>query len=257
MSEALNAIVNNVTAYVGNSSIIWLFVISAVYILIADKDKRKSIIYPTLILMIFIINPLTYMYVWKKLLGSTYWRTFWMIPVVVIIAYAFVKIVMALKNVFVRALVSVAFIAVVVCCGVNIYKRNVNFEKAENAYKLSEEVLEVCDVLLEENEEPKVVMTKELYSYARQYSTNIQLMYGRNAEGFISSYIPVERDTVKWLNTLDTIDLKDIYILSKTEGYNFWVVSKQKKISNEDLNLYGYVLIGETKNYKIYRNDNM
>jgi hypothetical protein len=118
-------------------------------------------------------------------------------------------------------------------------------------------VLEVCDVLLEENEEPKVVMTKELYSYARQYSTNIQLMYGRNAEGFISSYIPVERDTVKWLNTLDTIDLKDIYILSKTEGYNFWVVSKQKKISNEDLNLYGYVLIGETKNYKIYRNDNM
>lgn len=257
MSEALSAVINNVSAYIGGSGIIWLYLASVIYILIADKHKRKSVIYPTLILMLIVVNPISYQYIWKRLLGATYWRALWMIPMIAIIAYAMVSIILTAKNYIIKGVMVIAFAAIICFCGDNVYRYDVNFETVQNQYKIPQEVIDICDMLLENDDKPRVIMDRKLYCYAREYSTDIKMMYGRDAEGFITSSISVKADTVKWLNTQRTPSVKDVYTLAKEGKYKYWVISNERMPQEEELEKNGYSLLGKTQNYVIYCNENM
>lgn len=250
MSEALSAVINNVSAYIGGSGIIWFYLISVIYILIADKHKRKSVIYPTLILMLIVVNPISYQYIWKRLLETTYWRTLWMIPIIIIIAYAMVSIILTAKNYIIKGVMVIAFVAIICFCGDNMYRYDVNFDNSANAYKLPGEVIEVADILLEQENEPRVIVQSGLYEYIRQYSSSIKLMYGRDVDGYIdyasSSAYMVNGAMHNSYPVISTIK-------EYGKGYKYIVLKSTQKFDDKLAEDNGFSLITETQNYKIYK----
>lgn len=257
MGQALSAVINNVSAYIGGSGIIWLYLISVIYILIADKHKRTSVIYPTLILMLIVVNPISYQYIWTRLLETTYWRTLWMIPMIAIIAYAMVSIILTAKNYIIKGVIVVAFAAIICFCGDNVYRYDVNFETVQNQYKIPQEVIEVADALNElkkDNENAVVVVDGTLYSYIRQYDTGIRLLYGRDAEGYISSIY--DNDAKYGLYQQVKSNITDKYWFTtalEIFEVDYFVLKNNVQLDEEYLEEKGYVWTENVSNYKIYK----
>ncbi|WP_408070078.1 hypothetical protein [Butyrivibrio sp. JL13D10] len=165
--------------YGGNGYLLALFVVSLLYLLIAEKDNRKRLVIaaaPLIILFGFFIpyTRIAYVAVIHDG-GDTYYRLMWMIPIGSCIAYAGCKLFMEHKRIGL-AVVS----ALIILCGSNVYKNQYMY-KAENAYHIPQIVIDVCDVIRPDETEPRVraVFPSELLQFVRQYDTNILMPYGR------------------------------------------------------------------------------
>jgi hypothetical protein len=156
------------------------------------------------------------------------------------------------------------FVLIVIACIVSsgnyMYRYEYNFEKAENQYKVPQEAIEVSDILLADSEEPRIVVGPDLYCYIRQYSTKIKMMYGRNADGYMSGgygIMPQDIFSIRWSYNFPEMSVNWIYYVSKEGLYRYMVIPKDKILSLSELDECGYYVIGETEHYKIYRTDNM
>jgi hypothetical protein len=262
MIEAWSILIENLNDYMGGSVYGLFYLIAAVYILLADKDKRKTIMFPAILLMIFIINPISYKYIWEKTMsnGTVQWRAYWMIPIVLMIAYAVVRAIFCVENILIKIILLLLMVVCIISGGNNVYMHEYNFETSENYYKIPQEAIEVSDILLADNEEPRVVMETGLYCYIRQYSTKIKMMYGRNSDGYMSGgygIMPQQIFSVRWCYDFSELNVKWIHSVSKEGAYKYIVVSNTRIVNDSDLDECGYYLIGETEHYKIYRTDNI
>lgn len=231
-----------------------LFLIAVIVIFLLSRHKRKLLIYPMLILMFMIFNPVLYK-MYNKLLGDTYWRLFWLIPIVPTLSYAIVLCLKKNDNLIIKSMITLIYMVVIIIGGICMYGNNVyrgnNFEAVANAYKLPQESIEVADKLLELEKSPHAVVSFDLYCYLRQYNTNIKQFYGRNAEGYIQTTTGVY-DTVKWINMQEVPSAKIVNERTAPYNYNYWILSKDSKVDVEELNKY-YILAGQTESYNIYR----
>ena len=96
--EAVKNIMDTITYYFdcfyGNGRYLALLLAAVAGLFILSKKDRK-LIYPILILILVIANPVLYRYVFNKLV---FWRLFWMIPEVLIIALAATRMIMTLEK---------------------------------------------------------------------------------------------------------------------------------------------------------------
>ncbi|MCC6094095.1 MAG: hypothetical protein LIV24_03595, partial [Eubacterium sp.] len=60
-------------SFAGNFFLIF-WVLSLVYLFFADKEKRRILVYPSILAGVLIINPVLYRYVWSKVFDYAYWR---------------------------------------------------------------------------------------------------------------------------------------------------------------------------------------
>ncbi len=166
--------------YAGNR-FFWFYAAALVYILIAEKEQRKYVGWPSLILSVLILNPVTYRYVGIGLLQYAYWRLLWLIPVVPVIACAAVSLAGRVKPRAGKVLVCLGMAAVVAWGGRYLYTetRWTSFEPAANAYKITDEAVQVADALLELEDHPRAVVEPGLDAQVRQYSTDIVLFFSR------------------------------------------------------------------------------
>lgn len=125
----------------------------------------------------------------------------------------------------------------------------------ENAYKLPQEAIDVADALLELDTEPRVVMCSELYSYVRQYSTDIKMMYGRNIEGYIDGGRDKDRELNMNVVYEDITDWSRVAELMREENCRYLVVSQNKKYLEEDMRQYSFILIKQVDGYNIIKLD--
>lgn len=250
MGEACKIVMQNLFSYFGVYMLGGLFIISFLFVCISDSGKRKELIYPTLILILVIVNPVMYKLFYMKLLESTYWRLLWIIPVVVFCAYAIVICVKKFSNRLLRYVGFILLLVSVCACGNYMYK-NGNFEETTNAYKLPQEVIEVSNILLELEDNPKIVAPKDLYCYIRQYTSDIYLFYGRNGEGFVRMTTG-DYDHVKWVNMWVHPSARVVYERTEKYGYNYWVLNKNNGVYEDELYQY-YEKVGETEHYCIYK----
>ena len=93
MTEAWRQVLNMVRESFAGNGFLVLWVVSLLYLFFAEKGKRKILVYPAILLGVLIFNPILYRYVWDKLFGYAYWRAFWMVPVLPVIAAAVVSLV--------------------------------------------------------------------------------------------------------------------------------------------------------------------
>lgn len=247
MSESLKSMNNWIKLYYPDMIYVCVIVIAAVYLFVYKKEHRKSIIYPLIVILICILNPVLYQ---KLLSRMVYWRMFWMIPDAVIIAYAVTDIIKRGKTYLVKGMLLAAGVCCIIFTGVRVYDKDV-FDWTKNPQKVSADTEAVCDAILAIDKHPKCVIPDGMYCEARQYNGDIELMYGRNAEHYINNlaekYIPVHFQMQS-----DNPDYDYVFSVAKEDGYNFVVCSKEKPVNETILIRYGFNGCVDAGNYWVY-----
>ncbi|MBR5597703.1 MAG: hypothetical protein IKW30_09895 [Lachnospiraceae bacterium] len=233
--------------YTGNGFLTILYILALLYLWMAEKNKtpRAIFVYGASVIQILFFIPLFY-YGYQLLDEGTYYRILWVLPMTVTIAYTAVKI---LGRYPMGSIV--IGLGVIMICGKYVYS-NTYISKAENAYHIPQEVIEVCDFMMPEEGEERVkgVFPDELIHFVRQYSSDILMPYGRDylAPDWIYGDHPLRE-----VMNQEKIRISELVSLATEMECQYIIVERKKELIGNFDN-YQVIRIGETENYDIYRN---
>ena len=166
--------------YSGNCSLTLLFVASLIYLWITEKNKgRKAIlVYVSVaILALFLFPVLSYFVVTIMNEEEIYYRILWALPMGIVISYAAVQFLSAIKKKWLQA-VLLFMLAVYIMVGGHLVYKSPQFSKAENWYQVPDSVVSICDAIVIPGREIKAAFPPELVQYVRQYSPYVVMPYG-------------------------------------------------------------------------------
>lgn len=239
MQQIIGFVKNGYDAYgilVLNLSFVWIVLI---YLYIEEKRRNNNLFYLSLFLMLLLINPFTasnLMSFWVP--WDEYWKTFYMIPVVIVISYAGTRMVLN-ANKKVKVWMAAVGMIVVLLVSVNFMVSGKNISVLGNRFKIHKEVIEVADILAEVGV-LKVIAPKEIAEQVREYTQGVKIFAGGPEEQAILGKIYAD-----WSN------IEDMDIYSGVYGCTCVVIPKKSagKKAMKDTNYY---LMDETENYYIY-----
>lgn len=244
----MNTILEIFKSYNGTGYYCILFIISLIYLWFTEEDKRIKalLVYtPTVIQVLFFI-PFFY-FIYEKLDSGTYYRILWLLPMTVVIAYA------GCKLIGVNTKIGLAILSVIlVLSGTYVYG-SVYMTKATNEYHLPQEVVDVCDMIKPEEGRERVwaVVPLDMIHTVRQYTTDIQLAYGRDS--IVYQWLINENQLYR-LYMEPTMDLQKLSDLSTEYYCNYVVLDKGRILTGGEIEDFELNLIGETEHYNVYRN---
>ncbi len=246
MREAAKTILNYIKDYYPDRMYLLVFLFALCYIFITNKKLRNKLIVPMLVIMLVVINPVLYKLVFRKLI---YWRFFWIFSDVLIISYVITDLVRKSDKVWVKIWISCFCAAVIALSGVNIFRSGV-FVKAQNKEHLDAHTKAVCDAMLAISDEPKCIVPLELTWEARQYNGDIQMMYGRNADGYINRVDPA-CDLVQE-SIAAGVGFDYVFTMAGMHGYPFVVTLAWKQPEEALVSKFGYTKCFEDEMYALY-----
>ena len=233
--------------FTGSGFLTILYLLTLLYLWTSEKNStfRAIFVYgASVIQVLFFLPPFFYGY--QLLDGGTYYRILWLLPMTVTIAYAAVKI---LGRYPIGSIVIGA--VMVALCGKCVYS-NQYITPAENAYHIPQEVIEVCDIIMPEEDEEKVtgVFPDDLIHFVRQYSDRIRMAYGRDylAPDWIYGDHPLRS-----VMNQEEIRISELVRLATEQKCQYIILKRDKEIIG-DFERLKVKKIGETANYDIYRN---
>lgn len=250
MTEAVRKIIEWFNLYYADGVFLGLAVLSYLYLFVHCKDSRKKFLYPIALMIFCAVNPILYYFVFHRII---YWRLFWMFPDAIIIAYAVTTFLKKCDKVWEKTIVLGVFIVFVIAGGKNVYK-NGGFQSVKNWEKVPEKVEIICDLILEQDETPHVILSYDLYSDARQYAPQISMMYGRNADNYLFDIWEEDRNIALTLRE-DSPDYDLVLEAAQKRGYNFVVVKERQEANKSVLRKYSYQELARAAGYIIYYND--
>lgn len=231
----------------------WFFVAFPVVLLclfIWFKGRRVRFLIPSLLISIVIINPLFYKY-WDELELYAYWRILWVVPVVPVVAGLVPSITERIQRGWIKAIVAAAGVGLVIVGGTFLYNgAGGSFVEAANAVKEPDYVVQIADRLLEIDDSPRVVFQNPIGTYIRQYTGEIDQLYGRNIDGYILGTSSEARTVNSALNDLGA-DLTPVATLMANDDYEYLVVDSNGR--EEQLSTAGFELIDIVAGYGIYK----
>ena len=244
--------------FVGDGRIVVTTLIVMLLLLLMPGNKRlkQFLIYPSIVVLIFINNPLSiYFIIDNKLMEYTrYVRLYWLVPISFILAYLCVKMVEKTKN---WKRIILAFI----CSGVIIYTGNYMFTeesytKIMNPYKLPDDIIEMCDFIEEDvrfsdkkMEETRIVVSSLYSSYIHQYNGKVKLLYGRYNDSY-QRYDIAQKMMI--LMEAPELDVKSICACAYESDCDYIVIDANKPCKGKFIK-YGYEKLIETEDYIIYK----
>lgn len=236
--------------YYGDGYFLIYAIIAYVYLFFKCKDLRGKFLVPIIVILLVVTNPLAYEYVYSKI---AYWRLLWMFPNAIIVALAIMVFVKSRKKKWIKIIILVVVGVILLFSGTNTFVERY-FILIQNAQKISQEAIDVSEAIMKIEESPKVVVPWQLYSEMRQYAPEISLLYGRNVDGYITSW---SEDSMNIAFHMEQENPDYDYILSMVvrNECEFIVTYKDKPIQEEYLSKYGYVKKCEASGYYIYYNE--
>jgi hypothetical protein len=204
--------------------------------------------YPQLLLAFLILNPFVYKYVWIKLVGATWWRMLWMMCEGIVCVYAMMDLSDRVKRKSLKVLVLVVGVTIFMMTGTFAYQK---FKPADNSLKIPQSTIDVADALLALDDSPKAVVPASIYCYIRQYTNDIKLLYGRDANGYILWIYGREPYSVYSELKSDSPNYEYIANTCRANGVEYMVFRGKK---HKDIENYGYVLVEKVSGYWIYQN---
>lgn len=254
MRQLLEEFWQSTVMYWGNWRIMVLFAIVLLLLLCWKKlgNFRKGLLVLLAVLLVLVYNPFA-KYFWSKVMqGHLYWRMFWILPVIPIMAFVMTGLLQK-KAAWKNLLTGVLVVAAIAACGRNIYT-NGNFTKAENRFKLPQEAVMVADYMLTEDGETRAIVPKDIFCHIRQYSSKISLLYGRDIEGFTS---PVRNK--RYLKVYEEMesDAPNVRtIMRAARKYECqYVVFDEAKILRGNPENYGFAYKTQIGRFLIYRRE--
>lgn len=240
--------------FMGAGLYIYFAYASMIYIFIKDKKRRTVLaIFPAVLLLIF-FNPFFIKTMYYKYFFGTYWRVLWLLPTTVVNAYAGTKIIFSCKEKFKSFWCCVFLLLLIVVSGDFIYSRD-NFAFRKNWYKLPKAVEEIGYNVAHYSTDswyPTIIVPNELYCSMRQYSSYYRLLYGRDAEGYMSGIESPQIQIIYEEMCKTEPDVGLIIELARMYGVNNIIFNMDYHVLNEDPENYGCLYCGDTDNYRYY-----
>lgn len=222
---------------------IYLFVLLYLWMTEKDKTRRAIFVYaPTLLLAMFFC-PL-FRKVFVRLLedSETYYRLLWLLQMSLVSAYGVLKLCGRYRRIGLAVMCGVIMV-----CGGYVYDSE-HITRAENAWHLPQEVIDLVDMIEPEEGRITVLVPADLIYYVRQYSTNIELPYGR--EMLIERW-DYHHPMYEAMEKADVIETETFAELTR-EYPCAYVVLKEDRELEEPLTDYGFRLYGQVGEYLVY-----
>lgn len=243
--------------YAGSSWHMILLAVAVVLILFLAKEKKHKIIFSGYVILFGIIYlcPFTAWIIIKIFIGkSVYWRMFWSLPSVLIIAYGFSCLLVRIPSKWAKALAVIACVSCISVTGKFVVSTD-TYVSNTNRFKLPAAVPVLCELIKsdareQEVEVVKVVACNSLLSYIRQYDASILMPYGRNAlrqEGLSAN----EAELFVLFNQEEK-NYERLNILMEEEECNYFIVSDTTESRDEYL-AKRYQSIGQVEEYTVFR----
>ena len=251
MKETMQIVLETLRNYRGASLYFSLYLLALLYLFITEKEKSKRILLLYLagvVIGIFIFPPTAYVIMHHVMDTEIYYRQLWLIPYALTVCYAIVKLMIRIPKRIGKATVAVAAALVMMVTGTNVF-RNGNYSKAENAYHIPQEVIEICDYILDDDIEytPTAAFPLLLVEYIRQYTAQITTVYGR--EAIIDRWnLPNE---LLALIEGERLSAEELTTVGRAQGAECIVVNAAKEMDGR-MEDYGFCLIGTVEGYDIY-----
>lgn len=238
--------------YIGNGSLMLLFAVALVYLWAKEKNKsfRVFMIYFSIALLaLFFFTPLL-LFVQGMGEGEIYYRLLWLLPIGIVIPYAVAQFAAACKKTWLKYTV-VTLVCVYVAIGGNCVYNAPQLSKAQNAYQIPQEVIDICDAIVVEGREVKAVFPHELLQYVRQYSAFVVLTYGYDSivERWGLNH-PMEEEMRK-----EVSDASVLASLARESHTHYIVLHKQHQVAGA-LEDQEFELFYSTENYVVYLDKN-
>ena len=120
---------------------------------------------------------------------------------------------------------------------------------AENAYHLPQETIDIVDLIEPEEGRITVLVPADLIYYIRQYSTNIELPYGREMLIARWNYYHAMYEAMEQAEVIET----ETFVELAREYPCAYIVLKEDRKLTEPLTAYGYERYGQVGAFVIYR----
>lgn len=243
-------------AYTGNGMYMGFYYITLIFILFFLKDKtmRIRIVYPAIIMLSFILvmAPIINTFLLNIFDKDTGGRLFWVLFMTLVTAYGIVCLVRALNSYWEKALLIVILIPVIFLSGVFKFS-NALYSPVENEYRLPQNGIDICNEVLEVEDEPKLLVPYEIAHIFRQYSTRIKLLYGEDAS--YGRIFWAKREYVKACNEMDSTspDVKYVVTLAGQEKCDFIIFDTDYHVLDEEPQIYGFDYYKTIDHYDLYK----
>lgn len=256
----LNTLKEEVNTYWGTGAFGLLF-LGAFLFFFLKKEKSpemKVYLWYGAILMFLIGNPILLTVVSKAKMMNVFERFFWLLLSPVCIAAAFACICRKKKWLWIPCLI------LIVLCGNTVYT-SIEYKPAENVYKISEEAIQVSEIILRDYEKlpedaqivpnrkdfkgPRAIVAEPIAEDIRMYNANIELLFVRKKFG---NYKDVRRNASQMVMSNDEIKIKRIIKKMKKDQFQY-VVFAAHHILPENMEEYPVYEIGRTENYTVYK----
>lgn len=238
--------------YIGNGSLMLLFLVSLVYLWAREKQKsiKTMLVYFSIgLLCLFFFSPLL-LWVQKLGEGEIYYRLLWLLPIGIVIPYAVTKFVSECKKAWMKYPI-VVLVCLYVAIGGNCVYNAPQLTRAENAYQIPQEVVDICDAIVVPGREVKAVFPHELIQYVRQYSAFVVLTYGYDSivERWGLNH-PLEEEMRK--------EVSDAAILANLarESHTHYIILHNQHLVDGSLEEQEFRLFYQTEHYDVYLDKN-
>lgn len=254
MAELFNAAWQEYAKFIGSGLYIYFAYASLIYILIKEKKLRMVLSVFPLVLLIIFFNPIFIKVMYYKFFFGTYWRVLWLLPTTIINAYTGTKLIFMFKDKLKSAMCLVMVLAIIVISGRFIYSTD-NFAFKKNWYKLPEAVTTIGYNIANYSTDswyPTIIVPNELYCSMRQYSSMYRLLYGRDAEGYMSGIETPEIQTIyeEMCKTEPNVEL--IIELARQYEVNNIIFNMDYHVLTSNPEDFGCLYCGDTDNYRYY-----
>lgn len=247
----------------------YVFPLAIIVLLILLKRRRISFVLPLILITIGIVNPLFY-YVWNKLGLYAYWRILWIVPIIPVFATLGSAINERIDNRWFKIVTTLVFASVLALMGSFVYlgEGGCFVIPATNVSKVPQGVADVADYLLSLKEKPRIIAESSISTYIRQYTGDIDTLYGRDVSGYIFSASSDAREVSNELESLveditvsEDVSLNDLYNgrnmsavadVMLNDGYDYLVLNEVSEKLLDQLDESGFELVQNISGYSIY-----
>ena len=210
--------------------------------------------WPSVLVGIFFFNPVFYKYVRNPLLSGVYWRLLWMLPWTFVIAYAVVRMAYRLGKQALRIVVVAVACVCIFVTGKPVLSAETYGERS-NVYELPQAAVEIADLVqsrLVDWQEDAYRAERAFYAVSDNIPQPHVLLYGRNAEGFISNIGEEEQQVYEEMSS-EHPDVARVTEIAKNKNCRYIVFNTSFHQIPEDLTEYGYEKIAVIEDvYAVY-----
>jgi len=232
-----------VQQYFAECALLPVFMLALVWIVKNWKPEYKKFIIAIVCGSVLVFNELVYRVFVAVGEGSTYYRLFWIVPIIFIIAAFAVETVTSLEKWKQAAVVGISLLAVFMFCGQSGEEW---FSLPENIYQVDKDVIQVADTLMEltGGEPTYIIDNGDLSDSIRLYDARI--MYADLEE--YTLYDILSGDSKRILG-------RDLTEAIWNNRCRYLALRKDNPFMYKLMEGAGITLETETDNYRIYKVD--